>query len=131
MSARGVKIVLWLCLLVTLPVPYYMGEVETAPVIRPAFFASLGAIVVATSGTFGLGGMMTVFGLVQVVVWASLLYLASSLAARLLCRALGETGRAWAVGAIAVALVAMGMTPIYETRLSSLTPHSSLLEIFR
>ncbi len=131
MGPRTVKYVLFLSFFVTIPVPYYMGELEFAPVLRAAFIVGLGLVVMVDAGVGGLVTLMALLGGVQVLFWGGAQWAVSGLAARLLCASVDESRRIWFVSAVAAALLSVGLTQIYATPLSSLTPHSTLREIFR
>jgi hypothetical protein len=131
MGSRAVQAWLFALFLLTVPVANYMAELEIAPVVRPAFIVLLGGIVLVDSGSFGLSGLISLLGAVQVLVWGTALFFVARLGAGLVCRWVSADRRLWVVGAVAVGLVGVGLTPIYDTPLSSLTPYSSLLEIFR
>ena len=112
-----------------MPVPFFLGEVEWAPVIRLAFLTSLFGLVLAAEGGANLmwiAGM----GIVQTAVYTGLFYLAAGLAARGVER-IGEPPlRVAAVGTAVFLLVASSLLPIYQTPLSSTRLHSDLWHLF-
>jgi hypothetical protein len=116
--------------LATVPVPFYLGQPEFAPVLRLAFFELLLGSVFVTEGG---GWMLTLWvglGAVQIAVWSALLWLGVRLLWVGLRRAPTPILRSAAAVAIAAALGAASLFPIYDTALSSTRDRSSLLQIF-
>ena len=129
MSPKSTRRLLWLLVLATLPVPYYLGQAETAPVLRLAFLTGLlSSVVVAEGGaaTASIAGM----GIAQTLGYALLL----SLAARLLVRALGllpsASLRRALLTSVSIGLCVASLFEIYETPLSSTRLRSSVWQLF-
>jgi len=120
---------LWLAALVTMPVPFYLGQVEWAPVMRLAFLTSLFSAVVLAEG----GDTMTLFtllGWVQTAVYAGLFFLVAHVASRLVSKISAPPLRVAAVGTVVFLLVVSSLLPIYETPLSSTHLRSDLWQLF-
>jgi hypothetical protein len=120
---------LWIAALATMPVPFYLGAVEWAPVLRLAFLAALfGAVMVAEGGrTVILFGCL---GILQTALYAGLFFAAAHLASRAIQR-IGEPFlRVAAVGTAVFLLFASAQLPIYETPLSSTRLYSNLWHLF-
>jgi drug/metabolite transporter (DMT)-like permease len=116
-------------LVFTAPLPFYLGGLEFAPLVR-LFFLSL--LVWGVVWTEGAGGFHTLFALLaaaQLVIGAGLLWAAAALAARAL-RQRTDTTRAVAVGVMAVALLGFSLRDVYHTPLSSSRPESNLFGLF-
>ena len=129
MSRPAARRWLWLAMLATMPVPFFLGEIEWAPVLRLAFLSSLFWLVLIAEG----GRTVILFatlGLVQMVLYTSLFFLAASLAARAFARIQEPPLRIAAVGTAMFLLVASSLLPIYETPLSSSRMHSNLWHLF-
>jgi len=128
-SRRTARRWLWVAALVTMPVPFYLGALEWAPVLRLAFLTGLVGLVVAAEGgsTTMLLGLL---GVVQVALYAGLFFLAAGLAARALERIRSAPLRAAALGTAIFLLGASALMPIYETPLSSTRLRSNVLQIF-
>lgn len=120
---------LWLALIFTAPIPFYLGGLEIAPLARGLFLSLLVWGVVATEGVGGFQGLFALLAAVQVVVGAGLLWGVAALTARILSRAKPAI-RALAVGAIVVGLIGFSLQDVYRTPLSSTRPQSSLLGLF-
>ena len=120
---------LWIAALITMPVPFYLGEVEWAPVLRLAFVTGLFAAVWLAETEAKLGSLMAM-GLVQTALYALLFRLAAGLAARAFGRIGSPPLRIAAVGSVVFLLFASALLPIYETPLSSARMRSSLWQIF-
>ena len=129
MSRKSTRRLLWLVALATLPVPYYLGEAELAPVLRLAFLTGLLTSVAVVEGGFATVSIAAM-GIAQTLLYALLL----SLAARLLARAVtllpSALLRRAAVACLAIGLCAASLLPIYETPLSSSRLRSSLWQLF-
>jgi hypothetical protein len=62
---------LWIAALVTMPVPFFLAQVEWAPVLRLAFLSSLfGAVMLAEGG--GTAILLGVLGILQTFLYAGL-----------------------------------------------------------
>jgi len=120
---------LWIAALLTMPVPFYLGEVEWAPALRLAFLTGLLGLVVAAEGG-ATTALLATLGLVQAALYAGLFRLAASLAARALARIGSEPLRVAAVGTVIFLLAVSAVLPIYETPLSSTRMRSNIFGIF-
>jgi hypothetical protein len=120
---------LWLVALVTMPVPFFLGQIEWAPVLRLAFLTSLFLLVLAAEGgrTVILFGSL---GVVQTALYTGLFFLAGGLAARAVMRIQEPPLRIAAVGTAVFLLIVSSLLPIYETPLSSTRLHSDLWHLF-
>ena len=116
-------------MLATMPVPFYLGEIEWAPVLRLGFLTSLLSLVLAAEGgrtLVWIAGM----GIFQTALYTGLFFLAAALAARGVER-IGEPPlRVAAVGTAVFLLVVSSLLPIYQTPLSSTRLHSDLWHLF-
>ena len=112
-----------------MPVPFYLGEVEWAPVMRLAFLTSLLSLVMAAEGGHALIRICTL-GIVQIALYTALFWLAAGLAARGAARIREAPLRAAAVGTAVFLLIASSLLPIYETPLSSTRLRSDLWHLF-
>ena len=129
MQRKNAHRLLFAVALLTVPVPFYLGEVELAPVARLLFFSGLLARLFAAEGG-GKGGLFAGLGALQALVYAGLLGLAASLVARLLVRLRRPRVRTALVVGLATAMLGLSLAPVYDTPLSSTRPRSSLLHIF-
>jgi hypothetical protein len=121
---------LWLAALATMPVPFYLGEVEWAPVMRLAFLTSLISLVMVAEGGSALIRIGTL-GIMQTALYAGLFMLAAGLAARAIERVFSEAPlRIAAVGTAVFLLFASSQLPIYQTPLSSTRLYSDLWHLF-
>jgi hypothetical protein len=120
---------LWLAALATMPVPFYIGEVEWAPVLRLAFLSSLFWLVLLAEGGRTVI-LFSVLGAVQTALYTGLFFLAAGLAARTVARISEPPLRVAAVGTVVFLLFASSLLPIYETPLSSTRMRSDLWHLF-
>lgn len=112
-----------------MPVPFYLGEVEWAPVLRLAFLVALFAAVVLAEGGNTVTAMV-VMGLAQVLAYGALFLLCADLVARAVGRIASPPLRVAAVGSAVFLLLASAMLPIYDTPLSSARARSTLWQLF-
>jgi hypothetical protein len=129
-SRRAAAWLLWLAAALALPVPYYLGEIESAPLLRLGFITGIYAAVLMAEGARGMTGLFVGLGLAQLLLWALLLRLAAGLIARLLARVPSPRARAAASFALAGLMLAAGVTPLYDTPLSSSRSRSNLFQLF-
>jgi len=120
---------LWIAALLTMPVPFYLGQVEWAPVLRLAFLTSLFGAVWLAEGEMKLGSLLAM-GLAQTVVYAALFRLGAGLLARLAERIGSPPLRIAAVGTLIFLLATSSLLPIYETPMSSTRLRSSIWQLF-
>ena len=112
-----------------MPVPFYLGEIELAPVLRLAFLTSLLSLVLAAEGGRTLQWIAGM-GIAQTALYTALFYIAAGLAARGIERLREPPLRVAAVGTVVFLLVVSGTLPIYQTPLSSTRLHSDLWHLF-
>ncbi len=131
MSPRAQKWLLWTVFLGTIPVVFYLGEVERAPALRLAFFAALASWVALAEGVgTGVGAAFFVLGPVQALAYAGLLYALAAAIVRLLARLASAGLRTACVGGLAAICLGASLFEIYQTPLSSSRPRSSVMQIF-
>lgn len=119
---------LWLTLLFTVPVPYFMIEAGRVPAAELIVFAALTSAVALTDPDFASRLIAVVF-VVQAGFYAALLYAAARLAARRLGR-LAPGTRRLAVGLAAAACLAASLFPIYRTPLARSGLKANLLAVY-
>src|SRR5258705_11553074 len=112
-----------------MPVPFYLGEIEWAPVMRLAFLTSLLSLVMVAEGGRALIWLCAL-GIMQTALYTGLFMLAAGLAARGVERIREAPLRVAAVGTVVFLLVASSLLPIYQTPLSSTRLHSDLWHLF-
>ena len=129
LSRRATGRVLFLAAALALPLPWYLGEMESAPLARLAFFTSLvGSVLVVEGGR--TTALIFALGLAQTVAWGAALRLVAALVARALAGLRSPAWRTTIVAALAIGMIGAGLLPIYQTPLSSQRARSSLLGIF-
>ena len=112
-----------------MPVPFFLGEVEWAPVIRLAFLTSLFGLVLAAEG----GRTVILFstlGALQTALYMGLFFLVATFAARAIERISQPVLRSAAVGSAVLLLFVSSLLPIYQTPLSSSRLRSDLWHLF-
>jgi hypothetical protein len=129
-STKNARRLLFAVAWLTLPVPFFLGEPELAPVVRLAFLSALVSLVFAAEGglvTATLAGI----GWVQALVWSGLLLLGAALIAKALARIESAGVRTAITAAIALVLLGASLGERYDTPLSSSRARSSLLQLFQ
>lgn len=121
MSAKSVRRLLWLGLLVFLPVPFFGVESGFVPVLRLLLLGSLVAGVTLQDPD-RLSQLFTLLFLGQALGWTVGLYGLARLGARWLPRS--------APFAIVALLAIASLFPIYTTPFSASGASSSILQIF-
>lgn len=129
MTRRRARWLLWIVALCLLPVPFYLGEMELAPVLRLAFFSGLlGAVWQAEGGdTLRL---LLLIGLVQTALYAGGLWILAWAVSRAIDTLRAPAARTGAVLALASVLLLASFTDLYRTPLSSTRPRSNVLHLF-
>lgn len=126
MSKRNARRLLFATALLALPVPYYLGEPELAPVLRLAFLTGIVASVFAAEGG-GVTALLAGLGLAQLLLWSGLLFAAAAAIAQV-----GSTRARTAIAALlCLSLLAASLTDRYTTPLSSTRARSNVLQIFQ
>ena len=121
---------LWLVALFTVPVPYFLGGFEVAPVARLLFLTAIILAVVATEGVAGFHGSFVLLGSVQSLLWLLILYGGAALLAFSLHRFAREAARAPALALLAAALLLASLFEIYQTPISSRSSQTNLAGLF-
>lgn len=112
-----------------MPVPFFLVQVEWAPVLRLAFLTSLfTAVMLAEGGSTVI--LMAGLGIVQTLLYAGLFFLTAGFAARGLERIASPPMRVAAIGTFAFLLIVSAQLPIYDTPLSSLRMRSNFWQLF-
>jgi len=120
---------LWLAALATMPVPFYIGQVEWAPVLRLAFLTALFGLVALAEGGYSVI-LFSTLGLLQTALYTALFFLVANLAARAISRFREPPLRIAAVGTAVFLLFASSLLPIYDTPMSSTRMRSDLWHLF-
>lgn len=128
MSPTRARWLIFLVAFATLPLPYFLPEGESAPALRLLFLTGLMSAVYIAEGA---GPLIAIWGMavLQLLLWTALLFLGAALAARLL-----STVPSWLRATVAVSLalilLTLSLSEIYQTPLSSTRLRSSILHIF-
>lgn len=129
LTPRAARRLVWLALIFTAPIPFYLGALEFAPLARLFFLSLLVWGVVLTEGAGGFHSLFSLLAGVQLLVGGGLLWAVAALLARA-SRNQSDTARVMVVGVVVVGLVAFSLHDVYRTPLSSSRPESNLLGIF-
>jgi hypothetical protein len=129
MPPGAAKRILWVTLLFTLPVPFFMIEVGWVPPIRLILFALLTTAAAVSEPGFDTG---FVAGLLvpQAFLYTALCYWLAGAAAVRLSRLVPAWLRLLAQLVLLGALVAGSLFPIFRTPFSHSAPRANLLGIF-
>ncbi len=130
-SRSASKWLLWAALLLSLPLPFYMGAQGLVPPVRALFLAGIATGMLLTEGAHGTSGIFAGLGLAQGLAALLLSLGLAALLARLAWRLAPARARTPVVLALACAMLGAALLPIYDTPLSSSRARSSLLQAFR
>jgi len=126
MSQRAATWVLWLVLVCTVPLPYFMIERGRVPVAQLLVFAGVTAPLVFTDPGFTTSFVAGLF-LAQALIYGALLYLV----ARLVVRRVPPHRRDLVVAAVAVLLAVIALCNVYRAPLSHGPGATDLNGVFR
>jgi len=126
MSRRAATSVLWLVLVCTVPLPYFMIERGRVPVAQLLVFAAVTAPLVFTDPGFTTSFVAGLF-LAQALIYGTLLYLV----ARLVVRRVPPHRRDLVVAAVAVLLAVIALCNVYRAPLSHGPGATDLNGVFR
>ncbi len=129
MSDDAIRRVLWLGLLVTLPVPYWVMEGGWVPALWLAELAGFTLAVLVTEGG-SIVALLTGLFVAQAVGAAVLLHLVARILARALQRRVPENRRTVATVGLVLALLSLALLRVYQTPLVDGGQRISLLELF-
>lgn len=129
MTSRTARRLLFAVALLTLPVPFYLGELEHAPVVRLLFLSGLlGAVALAEGGrTLPL---LAGLGILQTVLYAGLLWIFAAGLSWLSGVLRPAALRGALIFSLLAALLLVSLFEIYDTPLSSTRPRSNLVHLF-
>lgn len=129
MTRRNMRRALFGVAILTLPLPFYLGDVELSPLLRLAFLSSLfGAVALVEGGA--TTGLLGALGAVQTLLGAALLWAGAALLARLIDALHTPSLRTALLASILGCLVIGSFFEIYTTSLSSTRPRSNVLHLF-
>jgi hypothetical protein len=129
MSTRATRWLLFLVLLLTLPVPFFMAGVELAPLVRLLFLEGIMLAVVASDGFAGTAGLFAAILAVEGLLLVAGIWGLAWGASRALS-GVSPAARAACAGIAALALLGLSSFEIYRTPHSSSGPTANLLGIF-
>lgn len=128
MTRKASRRALWICALITVPIPFWAFESGRAPAVWLLEVGGFTAALWASEGGFGPALATSLF-LGEAALAAALLALAARLVTRLLARG-RDAVRAGPVAAIAIALLLLSLLPIYRTPLVANGASLGLLGLF-
>jgi hypothetical protein len=130
MSRRALARILWLALLVTVPIPFFLVEIGIEPVA--AMVQKLGVTLVLIAADGGAGAItLTAWILgVQAFLVAVLLWLAARVVTYAIVRATGRRAGVVVFGIVAVLLVVACTVPIYRTPFRTGGLYATLPQVF-
>jgi hypothetical protein len=120
---------LWLSLLATLPLPYFMVDVGRMPALWLAWVAAFTTASALLDGLQGTWRIALLF-IAQTGIYAALLYGVARLAATALHRHVPERARIPAIAGIVALLFAVACLPIYRNYLVNYDPRMRIFDVF-
>ncbi|MGH0029632.1 MAG: hypothetical protein ACQGVC_07570 [Myxococcota bacterium] len=129
MTPRTIRRLLFVVALFTLPLPFYLGDLEFSPAVRLLFLSTLfGAVAVAEGG--GTISLLGALGVVQTLLALGLVWGLAAVVAGMLGRLRAPALRGALLASILLGLVVGSLFEIYATGLSSTRPRSNVLHLF-
>lgn len=130
MSRRALARILWLSLLVTVPIPFFLVEIGIEPVA--AMVQKLGVTLVLIAADGGAGAItLTAWILgVQAFLVAVLLWLAARVVTYAIVRATGRRAGVVVFAIVAALLVVACTVPIYRTPFRTGGLYATLPQVF-
>jgi hypothetical protein len=130
MSRRALSNILWLALLLTAPIPFFLVEIGFEPVA--AMIEKLAFTLVLIAGEGGAGAITLAAWIlgVQAAIAAVTLWLLARVVTRALERALGSRAPVAIVTIVATLFVVACAFPIYRTPFRTGGIQATLLEVF-
>lgn len=130
MSIRRLSQLLWLALVFSVPMPFFLVEIGREPVAGVAALLGLTLAWIAVEGSHGALAWSAALLAGQVLLGMALLAAASVLATRLAHRVTGRYS-ALVVGVLVVAMFTVALArPIYRTPFRGDGLHANLVEVF-
>lgn len=129
MTRRRARRLLWILALCLLPVPFYLGQAELAPVLRLAFLSGLLGAVWLEEGGDTLR-LILLIGATQILLHGGLLWILAWGVSRAIDALRTPAARTAITLALASLLLLASFTELYKTPLSSTRPRSNVLHLF-
>jgi fructose-specific phosphotransferase system IIC component len=129
-SRKTMTRVLWMVFAMTLPLPYFVVEIERVPLARIVLFAGLTTAAAVTEPDFAsraIAGMLVV----QAGFYGGLLYGLARATARLIERRVPPQRRRAYLSLIVMVLLIGSLFPIFHTPLSNRSSRATLFGILQ
>jgi|SRR5262245_64942904 len=130
MSRRALTLALWLILVATLPLPYFMIDSGRVPAAELFLLAAVTTPLVISDPSVTTKFVATLF-IVQSLLYALLLYLLARLGAGQIERRTPRRLHGIVLAALAVLLVGVGLFEVYRAPLSHGPGPTNLVGVFR
>jgi len=129
MSAKAVRWLLWLGLVVALPLPFYLVETGAVPALRLALLTGVVLAVIAVEGAQGAVAIAALLLGLQLLVYLLALWVVAGALARVLAALSPRTRAVLAAGLVLLGLAAAAIFPIYTTPFRTEALRGRLLEV--
>ena len=130
MSRRALARILWLALLVTVPIPFFLVEIGLEPVAAIALKLAFTLVLIVAEGSAGAITLSAWILGVQAVMAAVLLWLTSRVLTAALVRAAGSRATVAVATIVAVLVVVACTVPLYRTPFRTGGLYATLPQVF-
>jgi hypothetical protein len=121
---------LWLALLVLAPVPFFLVETGSVPVVRLLMLGGVMIAVVVSEGAQGMVGIAAALLLGQAVAYLCCLWLVAHVLSRFLARGSARRTAACTLLVVALGVALVSAFDLYETPFRTRSLHGNLLDLF-
>ena len=130
MTQRTSRWTLWIALLVLAPVPFFLVETGTVPVVRLLMLGGVALAVVLSEGAQGMVGIAAALLLAQAFLYLSCFWLVAHLLSGLLARGSARRTAARTLVVVALGVALASAFDLYETPFRTRSLHGNLLDLF-
>lgn len=130
MSHRTARLLLFALFALVVPLPFFLVQTGAVPAARILMLAGIVVALIAAEGMHGMIGIAAGLLLLQLAVYAALLFGAAHWAARGLARAWPQHLALATAALAAVALLVASSCDLYRTPFRTHSLHASLLRVF-
>lgn len=130
MAPRTARWILWITLVLTVPVPFWMVLTGSMPAARLLMLSGVGLAILLTEGTQGVVGTVTALLLGQALAALGIFWVVAALIARLLRTQSRARIAAVTLALVAVCAITASAFELYRTPFRADSPRANLAHVF-
>lgn len=130
MTRRAARWVLWIALLALAPVPFFLVETGSVPVVRLLVLGVVMLAVVVTEGSQGMVGIAAALLLGQAFAYLCGFWLLAHLLSGLLAKGSARRTAVCTLLVVAVGVALVSSFDLYETPFRTRSLHGNLWDVF-